>query len=202
MKTWTCEVCGYLHTGAEPPAECPVCGAGKEQFALTSNPPTQAKTQENLLNAFAGESQANRKYTVFAQKAASEGLDNIAKLFQAAAEAEAIHAGKLLAAAGKAGSTAENLQAAAKGERYEFEEMYPGFIKDAEAEGEKKAAKLMDMTMEAEKAHEALYQEALQALSQGQDLPEEELYLCPVCGWVGRKADHCPICKSPKLKQC
>ncbi|MEN6326840.1 MAG: rubrerythrin family protein [Syntrophomonas sp.] len=155
-------------------------------------------TKDNLQAAFAGESQANRKYLAFSEKAAKEGLAKVGRLFQAVAEAETIHALKHLQVMNGVGSTMENLQQAVGGEYYEFMEMYPGFIAEAQAEGNKAAEYSFNTANEAEKIHHRLYEKALQAVSEGKDFPAEEFYLCPVCGWVGSEApDRCPICGTP-----
>ena len=153
-----------------------------------------ADTMENLKTAFAGESQANRKYLAFAQQAEKDGLPNVARLFRTTAEAETIHAHGHLKAMGGVKSTAENLQEAIGGETYEFSQMYPPMLEQAEKEGHK--AKIMfRYAVEAEKIHAALYTKALAAVKAGKDI-EEEVYLCPVCGHIeiGKRPDKCPIC--------
>ncbi len=150
-------------------------------------------TENNLKTAFAGESQANRKYLAFAAKADQEGYPAAAKLFRAAAEAETIHAINELKALGMVKSTAENLQAAIKGETYEFTEMYPGFIEKAEAEGNSQAKMIFHAASEAEKVHAELYSKALAALEKKENA---EYYLCPVCGYIheAKAPEKCPIC--------
>ncbi len=150
------------------------------------------KTQENLMLAFAGESQANRKYTAFARQAEAEGKKNAAKLFRAAADAETIHALSEFRIAGHVKTTAENLVAAKAGETYEYTEMYPDFLKTANAEGNQKAALTFTYAMKAEEVHARLYQEALDAID---EQGEVEYYLCPVCGNIERtRPERCPIC--------
>jgi rubrerythrin len=158
-------------------------------------------TQENLATAFAGESQANRKYLAFARQAEKEGYAQIAKLFRAAAEAETLHAHAHLANMGGVGSTLDNLKAAVKGETYEFTEMYPPMVEQAKAEGHK-ARTMLDFANRAEKVHAGLFQQALAALQGGKDLSQMEVYLCPVCGDVefGVPPDKCPICGAPKAR--
>ena len=119
-----------------------------------------SKTLENLMAAFAGESQANRKYLAYAQAADKEGLSGVAKVFRAAAAAETIHAHTHLKNAGKIGDTAANLQDAIGGETYEFTKMYPEMIKEAEAEGQTAVAKYMDMVNKVEEVHANLYKKA------------------------------------------
>lgn len=155
------------------------------------------KTQRNLGDAFAGESQANRKYLAYGEAAAKEGLPQVAKLFRAVAAAETIHAHAHLRAMGGVKTTAENLEAAIVGEKYEFEEMYPGFVADAEGESNRQATTSMKHAMEVEKVHHGLFTGALEAVVAGNDLPAAPVYVCPVCGHtvVGEVPDHCPVCK-------
>jgi rubrerythrin len=157
-----------------------------------------ASTKENLENAFAGESQAFQKYTNFADKADKDGFPNVAKLFRTAAQAERIHAGGHLAALKGVGSTAENLQAAIAGETYEYTEMYPPMLEQAQAD-DHAAKRMFAMAVKAEEVHAQLYQKALEAVEQGKDLTETDFYLCPVCGHIefGSPTDNCPICGTP-----
>lgn len=156
-----------------------------------------SKSVENLKSAFAGESQANRRYTAFAKKAQDDGYPQVAKLFRAAAAAETVHALSHFKALGEIKSTAENLQAAIAGENYEVVTMYPEFIQDAEAEGVKKALTSFTWAWEVEKVHEMLYRKALDGLKG--DLPEVDYYVCPVCGNTheGTPPDRCPVCNTP-----
>ncbi len=160
-------------------------------------------TIKNLKEAFAGESQANQKYRAFSKKAEQEGFVNVARFFHTAAEAERIHAEGHLKALEGVGSTAENLQAAIDGETYEFTEMYPPMLEQAEAE-EHKAKRMFKYAAEAEAVHAKLYKLALEAVQQGKDL-EVDFYLCPVCGYIefGKPTDPCPICgtKADKFTQ-
>jgi rubrerythrin len=150
------------------------------------------KTLENLMAAFAGESQANRKYTAYAKKAEKEGKLNAAKLFKAAADAETLHALKEFELAGKIGATAENLVDAKAGETYEYESMYPEFIKDAESEGNSAAINAFTFAMKAEEVHAKLYQEALDNIDETEEV---FYYLCPVCGNIEKSVpDRCSIC--------
>ncbi len=155
-----------------------------------------SKTIEDLKAAFAGESQANRRYLAFAKKADTEGYPQIARLFRAAAHAETIHALSHLRVLGGVKSTTENLEAAIAGENYEVVSMYPEFIKDAEAEGNQKALNSFSDAMEVEKVHEALYREALEMLQKGEAFDEYDYYVCPVCGYVHKRnaPDKCPVC--------
>lgn len=153
-------------------------------------------TMDNAKEAFAGESQANRKYLAFSEKAAEEKLSGVATLFKAASEAEAIHAKKLLKVLTAVGPTAQNLEAAVAGETHEYESMYPGFIKAAEAENRTDAILAFTHAMKAEQVHAGLYKKALAAVRAGHDIGREKVYLCPVCGNIelGTVPDKCPIC--------
>jgi rubrerythrin len=153
------------------------------------------KTEGNLKEAFAGESQANRKYLAFAKKAEQEGFANVARLFRTAAEAETVHALGHLAAMEGVGSTADNLRAAVAGETYEFKEMYPPMLQQATAEGHR-AKRMFEYALKAETVHARLYQMALDVVAQGKDLEGVEFYLCPFCGYIelGRAPEACPIC--------
>lgn len=152
-------------------------------------------TKENLEIAFSGESEAYQKYSAFAKKAQKDGFKNIAKLFETTAEAERIHAQGHLSAMEKIGSTLENLEAAIGGETYEHEDMYPPMYEQAAAENHK-AKKMFGYALEAEKVHATLYKKALEALKEGKDLDEVNIYLCPVCGYieVGTPEKNCPVC--------
>jgi rubrerythrin len=150
---------------------------------------------ENLKEAFAGESQANQKYRLFAKKAEQDGFANIARLFRTAAEAERIHAEGHLKGMDGAGTTVENLQEAIGGETYEFTSMYPPMIAQAEAEGHK-GKRMFEYALRAEEVHAQLYKLALEAAQNGKDLSESEIYLCPVCGRIefGKPPANCPVC--------
>lgn len=156
------------------------------------------KTTEHLKEAFAGESQANRKYLAFAKQAEKEGFSQAAKLFRAAAAAETVHAHAHLRAMEGVGSTADNLKEAVAGETHEFKSMYPQMIEDAGSEGHKAAEQSFTYANEVEQIHARLYQELLDNL----DNPEsvECYYVCSVCGnTVANEApDTCPICKAAK----
>jgi rubrerythrin len=153
-------------------------------------------TKENAMEAFAGESQANRKYQAFSEKAADEGFKNIAMLYKAASEAEAIHAKKLLKVLSAIEPTQKNLEKSIEGETHEFTTMYPGFVKTAEAEGKSDAVLAFTFAMKAEQVHAGLYQKALDALKAGHDIGREKIFLCPVCGniEIGKPPEKCPIC--------
>jgi len=159
-----------------------------------------SKTKENLEFAFAGESQANRKYLFFADKAEEEGHKQIARLFRAAADAETVHARNHFNVSLGVKSTKDNLLAAIGGENHEFTEMYPGFIKQAESEGEKKARDSFNLANKVEKIHHGLYQTALSMLEKGQAIDEKPFYVCQYCGNTieGEAPEKCPVCGVPK----
>jgi len=152
-----------------------------------------SKTEQNLQDAFAGESQANRKYLAFAKQAEKEGYPQAAKLFRAAAEAETVHAHAHFGVLGGIKSTVENLKAAISGETFEFKEMYPAMIEAAKEEGNKGAERSFSYANEVENIHASLYQKVLDNL----DSPEKtDYYVCSVCGNTceNKPPDTCPVC--------
>ena len=153
-------------------------------------------TRENAMEAFAGESQANRKYSAFSEKAAEEGFRNIAILYKAASEAEAIHAKKLLKVLAAVENTEKNLGASIAGETHEYTSMYPEFVRQAETEKRTDAVLAFTYAMKAEQVHATLYKKALDALKAGHDIGREKIFLCPVCGniEIGKAPEKCPIC--------
>ena len=160
------------------------------------------KTDDNLREAFAGESQANRRYTFFAEKAEKEGLKQVARLFRAAAEAETVHARNHFNAMDGVGSSVDNLSAGVIGEHLEFTRMYPVFIDKATEEGNPRAEKTFEWANAVEEIHYNLYQEMLKAVKAKQALKDEPYYVCPVCGntVAGHTPDTCPICGTPGSK--
>ncbi len=159
-------------------------------------------TEKNLQDAFAGESQANRRYLFFAGKAEKEGHPQIARLFRAAAEAETVHARNHLRTMDGVKSTKDNLEAAVGGEHYEFTKMYPGFIEQAKAENNEKAEVSFTYANKVEKIHHGLYQKALNTLGAGQSLRDEPYFVCQGCGntVAGEAPERCPICGAPRSK--
>ena len=153
-------------------------------------------TLDNLKEAFAGESQANRKYLAFGERAENDGFPGIAKLFRAVAAAETIHAHAHLRAIGGIKDTVENLKAAMAGEKEEFTDMYPPMVAQAKAEGHKKAERSMHDALEVEKVHFELFTKALAAIEGGADLGEIVVRICPNCGHtvIGEAPDKCPVC--------
>jgi rubrerythrin len=155
-----------------------------------------SQTTKNLQEAFAGESQANRKYLAFAKKADQEGYPQVAKLFRAAAEAETVHAHAHLRVLKGIKSTAENLKEAIAGETHEFKSMYPAMIDAAKSESEKAAERSFTFANEVEKIHADLYQKALDSLDEPDEV--ESYYVCSVCGYTceNEPPDTCPVCNA------
>jgi rubrerythrin len=153
------------------------------------------KSEQFLMEAFAGESQANRRYLAFAKQAEKEGYPQVAKLFRAAAEAETVHAHAHLQAAGGIKTTAENLKSAISGETHEFQEMYPEMIAAAQAEGHKAAERSFTYANEVEKVHAALYEKAMANLDKQEDV---NYFVCRVCGYTceNEPPEKCPVCGS------
>jgi len=159
-------------------------------------------TLKNLKDAFAGESQANRRYLAFARKAKEEGFKQAAKLFKAAAEAETIHALNHLKTMGETKSTAENLDAAVSGETFEFKKMYPEYVSSAKQEGNKQAAWSFEVASKVEQVHAGLFKKTVEALRGGKKLEAVEYFVCSVCGNTVENVppEVCPICGAPKKK--
>ena len=155
------------------------------------------KSEKNLSDAFSGESQANRRYLAFAKQADKEGFPQVAKLFRAAAAAETVHAHSHLKQLNGIKSTKENLEAAVRGETFEFKNMYPQMIKEAEEEGNKGALRSFKYANDVEKVHAELYQKALDNLGSN---AEVDIYVCDICGYTaeGEAPDECPVCKAKK----
>ena len=158
------------------------------------------KSEEGLKKAFAGESQANRKYLAFSKKAEQEGFPGVARLFHAAAAAETVHANNHLRVLKGIKSTAENLKEAIEGEFYEFKNMYPEFIENAKTDGNESAERSFNYANDVEKVHHKLFKKALELLENGKDLENKPMYVCSVCGYTqeGNPPDTCPVCNSPK----
>ena len=159
-----------------------------------------SQTDENLKEAFAGESQANRKYVAFSRKADQEDYSQVAKLFRAAAEAETVHALNHLQVMDGIKETLENLKEAAEGEAEEFKEMYPDFIEQAEDDGNDNARGTFDYANQVEQIHHEMYNQAIEAVQKGEDLPPREIFVCQGCGNTveDEAPDTCPICGAPK----
>jgi rubrerythrin len=158
------------------------------------------KTDGNLKSAFAGESQANRRYLAFAQKAQEEGFTQAAKLFRAAAEAETVHALNHLRVTSEVKSTLDNLTAALGGETFEYTKMYPEYLATAKQEENKQAAWSFDVANKVEQVHAKLYHKAIDAVKSKKEMPKLDYYVCGTCGNTveGEAPEKCPICNSPK----
>ena len=207
MAKWKCSVCGYVHEGDEAPEKCPVCKQPKEKFVkieeAPKNPYAGTKTEKNLWEAFAGESQARNKYTYFASVARKEGFEQIAAIFQATADNEKEHAKLWFKELEGIGDTAANLEAAAAGENFEWTDMYEAFAKTAEEEGFTALAKRFRMVAAIEKRHEERYRALLHNIETAAvfEKSEVKVWECRNCGHivVGTKAPEvCPVCAHPQ----
>lgn len=156
-----------------------------------------SKTEKDLMDAFAGESQANRKYLGFAQKAEDENLSGVAKLFRAVAQAETVHALKHLRTAGKVKSTRDNLAEAISGETHEYTKMYPQMIANAKEEGQRAAQISFEYVNKVEELHSELFKKAL---ADPEKFPVQDYWICKVCGHTaeGHAPDTCPVCGANK----
>ena len=212
MEKWKCTVCGYVHEG--PMTEdfkCPVCKQGADKFvkieetpvAEAKNPFAGSKTEKNLWEAFAGESQARNKYTYFASVAKKAGYEQIAALFLQTAENEKEHAKLWFKALGELGDTAENLFHAAEGENFEWTDMYDRMAKEADEEGFHELAEQFRGVGAIEKAHEERYRALLHNVEAKQVFEKAGIVMweCRNCGHLvtGTKAPEvCPVCKHPQ----
>lgn len=204
--SFVCKKCGYVHDGPEAPEECPICharGVFVEQNAKKGNKYAGTKTEKNLKDAFAGESQARNKYTYFASVAKKAGYEQIAELFLKTADNEKEHAKMWFKELGGIGSTEENLLAAAEGENYEWTDMYDQMAKDADAEGFPELAAKFRGVAAIEKRHEERYRKLL-ANVKAKEVFEKSgvtVWECRNCGHivVGTKApETCPVCNHPQ----
>ena len=207
MLKWKCSVCGYIHEGDQAPEQCPVCKQPKEKFVkieeTSKNPYAGTKTEKNLWEAFAGESQARNKYTYFASVAKKAGYEQIAALFLQTAENEKEHAKLWFKALGELGDTAENLLHAAEGENAEWTDMYARMAKDAEEEGFTELAAQFRGVAAIEKAHEERYRALLKNVETAAVFQKSEIKVweCRNCGHIvtGPKAPEvCPACSHPQ----
>lgn len=212
MEKWKCKVCGYVHEGPmEEGFTCPICKqpasafekVEEEKKAEGNGAYAGTKTEKNLMEAFAGESQARNKYTYFASVAKKEGYEQIASLFEATAGNEKEHAKLWFKALGELGNTAANLAAAAAGENYEWTDMYDRFAKDADEEGFPELAEQFRQVGQIEKSHEARYRALLKNVEMQAVFAksEETMWECRNCGHLvmGKEApDVCPVCKHPQ----
>ncbi len=202
MKKFICTVCGYIHEGEAAPEVCPRCKKPAEVFKEV-NRYAGTKTEKNLREAFAGESQARNKYTYFASVAKKAGYEQIAALFLKTADNEKEHAKLWFKELEGIGSTAENLLAAAQGENYEWTDMYAGFAETAEKEGFPELAAKFRLVAAIEKHHEERYRALLKNVETAQVFEKSEIKVweCRNCGHivVGKKAPQmCPTCNHPQ----
>jgi len=161
-----------------------------------------SESLKNLKSAFAGESQANRRYLAFAKKADEEGLSQIAKLFRAAAKAETVHALNHLRIAGEIGMTVSNLNEAISGETFEYTKMYPQFLEVAKNERNKQAEWSFNVAKKVEEIHAELFQKTLNTLKNNEPISSADYYVCKVCGHTveNMAPEKCPICGSPRTQ--
>ena len=210
-KGWRCRICGYVYEGDELPADftCPVCKHGAADFEpIPSDEPAEdaadfagSRTEANLQEAFAGESQARNKYTYFAERARTDGFEEIAAIFEETALNEREHA-KIwfrLLHQNRVPDTAENLRAAAAGENGEWTDMYPRMAEEARKEGFDDIAALFERVGAIEKGHEARYKKLLAKVEEETVFEEEAevTWICRNCGYEVKAAAApkvCPIC--------
>ena len=209
MERWVCKVCGYVHDGPmEEGFVCPRCGKPASAFERVrgegrANPYAGTKTEQNLRDAFAGETQARGKYTYFAMAARREGYEQLAEIFLKTARNEQEHAMLWFEALGGIGSTAENLKRAAEGENYEWTDMYARFAKTADEEGFHDLAERFRRVAAVEKAHEERYRRLLENVEMQQvfEKSEVKIWECRICGHlvIGTKApEYCDVCRYPQ----
>ncbi len=208
MTKWVCTVCGYIHEGEQPPEKCPVCNAPAEKFEkleeeAVKNPYAGTKTEKNLWDAFAGESQARNKYTYFASVAKKAGYEQIAALFLQTADNEKEHAKLWFKALGELGDTPENLLHAAEGENYEWTDMYDRMAREADEEGFPDLAEQFRGVAAIEKMHEERYRKLLQNVEDMEVFKKSgvTIWECRNCGHVvvGTEAPEvCPVCFHPQ----
>ena len=209
MEKWKCSICGYVHEGAmTPDFKCPLCKQSADKFvkveeAPAKNPFAGSKTEKNLWDAFAGESQARNKYTYFASVAKKAGYEQIAALFLQTAENEKEHAKLWFKALGELGDTAENLLHAAEGENYEWTDMYDRMARDADEEGFHELAEQFRGVAAIEKTHEERYRKLLHNVEAKAVFEKSgvTLWECRNCGHLvmGVKAPVvCPVCAHPQ----
>ncbi len=207
MTKWVCTVCGYIHEGEQPPEKCPVCGQPAEKFKKLEeekkSPYAGTKTEKNLWEAFAGESQARNKYTYFASVAKKAGYEQIAALFLQTADNEKGHAKLWFKALGELGDTAENLLHAAEGENAEWTDMYARMAREADEEGFTELAEQFRGVAAIEKMHEERYRALLKNVETMEVFKKSgvTIWECRNCGHVvvGTEAPEvCPVCKHPQ----
>ena len=205
MAKWKCSVCGYIHEGDQAPEQCLVCKVGSDKFVKLEEGSRYAgtKTEKNLMEAFAGESQARNKYTYFAMKARAEGLEQIAAIFEETASQEMQHAKMWFSEFHGIGSTDQNLVWAAEGENDEWTNMYARMADEADEEGFPELAAKFRLVAGVEQKHEERYNKILKNLEEGKTFNGEAPngWKCRNCGHVhyGEEAPEvCPTCNHAK----
>lgn len=196
---WKCTNCYHVEISTEKPERCPICGVGAEKIVPHEIPGIKGtKTLKNLKVGFVAESQAHLRNLAFAMKAEQEGYTQMASLFRAIGEAEAVHAFNHLRLLGAVSGTQENLESAFERENL-ASDSYPGFIKEASEEDNAHVTRIFTYSRDVEKGHAKLYKKALQHMIAES---ETDYYVCQVCGYVsdGTLPDQCPICGAPKEK--
>jgi rubrerythrin len=196
---WRCTNCHHVEFSTDKPRRCPVCGAEAGKLVPHEVPGVKGtKTLNNLKTGFVGESQANLRNLVFAMKAEQEGYSQVARLFRAIAEAEAVHAFNHFRLLGAVSSTQDNLESAFERENLAAS-TYPRFVREANEEQNTSVATVLGYSRDVEKGHAQLYKKALAHMMAGEDT---DYYVCQVCGYVsdGSFPDVCPICGAPKEK--
>ncbi|MFQ5816144.1 MAG: ferritin family protein [Candidatus Hydrothermarchaeaceae archaeon] len=194
---WKCTNCHHVELATDKPERCPVCGAEAEKLVPHEILGIKGgKTPQNLKAGFVAESQAHLRNLTFAIKAEEEGFSQVAKLFRAIAEAEAVHAFNHLRLLGAVASTQENLETAFEREKL-ASSTYPQFMKEANEEDNEQVARIFSYSRDVERGHAKLYEKALEHMLGDVDT---EYYLCGVCGYVsdGELPDRCPICGAPR----
>ncbi len=200
---YVCQVCGYVHEGSEPPKECPKCKQKNVFKLVKENKYSGTKTEQNLLEAFAGESQARNKYTYFASVAKKQGYEQIAALFLKTADNEKEHAKLWFKELGMLGDTEENLEEAANGENFEWTDMYERMAKEADEEGFSEIAEKFRGVAKIEKMHEERYRKLLNNIEMEEVFKKSEVKVweCRNCGHIaiGTEAPEvCPVCNHPQ----
>jgi len=196
---WKCTNCHHVELSTDKPQRCPVCGAEAEKLVPHEVSGVKGtKTLNNLKTGFVAESQAHLRNLAFAMKAEQEGYSQVAKLFRAVAEAEAVHAFNHFRLLDAVSGTQDNLESAFERENLAAS-TYPQFIRVATEEDNTSVATVLGYSRDVERGHAKLYKKALAHMMAGE---EAEYYVCQVCGHVsdGVLPDVCPICGAPKEK--
>lgn len=195
---WKCTVCGHQAQGKQPPETCPVCGAFRFRFIQAQN--LDKDLEGAVKEAFAGESKASVRNLAFAAQAKREGFEAVARLFQAVAEAEKVHAHEFLKyLEGPIGDTEQNLKTAFENEIKAKDQLYPGLLELAYAKKREDLVWSLVRSRDVEARHAELYKNALSALAADRNI---DYRVCQVCGYVFEDdpPDNCPICRADKTQ--